>query len=410
MKYLGNYLLDLCFLQYNRMADDDECNVCYEYIAVESDVVQCPSCDFITCKECCKKFLIGESSLPHCMSCKTRWGREFLSRTFDSWLENNKKGGYRYHRKKLLVDQAKAHIPEILGEIKEEKDRMKEKETGVHNLYVNLASVQQDIIETQQEINELTYHLYGEKISSWMETSKEQTKMNKLIRQVKNCRIDENRLLRDITDQLKPLFEQSSKPSKNYHFVCPCPRSDCKGLVEKETFCCAVCEKKICRICREPKSSKKKKKHVCNPETIENLKLIRQDTKPCPECAVPISKIDGCSQMWCSQCKFVYNWETGRKETGNIHNPHAIRWEREHGKLERDINDIPCGGLVEFRDIRILQYGNYPHRDKVETIYQRVSEIARHRRAPTESKYICRDYLIGKINESKWRRSSRLYP
>ena len=108
--------------------------------------------------------------------------------------------------------------------------------------------------------------------------------------------------------------------------------------------------------------------------------------------------------MWCPQCKFVYNWETGRKETGNIHNPHAIRWEREHGKLERDINDIPCGGLVGLRGIPILQFGDYAHQAKVESIYRRVSEINVNVRGlvAKDSKDICRDYLIGEIDESKF--------
>nr|QBK85624.1 MAG: E3 ubiquitin-protein ligase [Marseillevirus LCMAC101] len=346
------------------------------------------------------------------MECKIRWNRNFLVQKFtNAWVDGNKEGGYRYHRKKMLVEQAKSYTPEILTEIQREKDDLKEKEEELHKFYEELISIQQEIVEIRDDINECSSCLYGKKIFTWKEKSKERAEMNKLLYTNRSLNRDEERKLRDIAYILRPESEKTVKPDKNYHFVCPCPRSSCKGLIEKESFKCAICEKKICRRCREPKRSQRKKsdkkqKHVCNPDTIENLKLIRQDTKPCPECAVPISKIDGCGQMWCSQCKFVYNWETGKRETGNIHNPHAIRWEREHGKLERDINDIPCGGLVEMRDLRTYTLSAYPSDQiKVESIYRRTSEIHTNHLVAKDSKDICRKYLLNEIDEDQWEHS-----
>ncbi len=380
----------------------DECKVCYDYIVLEKDIVQCSSCDFITCRECCQKFLTGTSQLPHCMDCKTRWNRAFLIQKFtSSWVDGNKEGNYRYHRKKMIVELAKAYTPEILSDIQREKDEFKEHEKDLYVLYENLASIQQEIVEIRQDINDATSCLYGKKIYTWKEKKSDRVELNKLLYTNKQCNIREGRILQEISNILRG-GNVKPKSDKNYHFICPCPRSDCKGLIEKESFRCAVCEKKICRRCREPKHSKsKKRKHRCNPDTIENLKLIRQDTKPCPECAVPISKIDGCPQMWCSQCKFVYNWNTGRKETGNIHNPHAIRWEREHGTLERDINDIPCGGLVGLHDVPTWPLGDIC-RTQIENIYRRTAEIHPTDLVAKDSKDICRSYIVNEIDESKW--------
>ena len=248
----------------------DECGVCYEYIVIEKDIVQCSSCDFITCRECCQKFLTGTSQLPHCMECKTRWNRAFLIQKFtSSWVDGNKKGNYRYHRKKMIVELAKAYTPEILADIQREKDELRETEKELHALYENLASIQQEIVEIRQDITDATSLLCGKKIFTWKEKKKEWAELNKLILKNKDFNRQEEYKLRRIADKLRHGIEKTEKPNKNYHFVCPCPRSDCKGLIEKESFRCAVCEKKICRMCREPKRSKDKTpKHICNPDTI----------------------------------------------------------------------------------------------------------------------------------------------
>lgn len=388
------------------MADVPECGVCYVDMFNKDNIVECFSCEFKACKGCLKKFFTDMSQLPHCMQCKTRWGIEFFTQQFGSWVSSNKKNGYRYHRKKALVDKAKAHIPEILTDIQRERDALKEKEKELYVLYAELALIREDIDENRDSINELSSLLFGKKIYTWNEKKEERAELKRLYAKGNRLSKKETSKIWDINELLRRGDSRvSSNPDKNYHFVCPCPRETCKGLVEKESFRCTVCEKKICRRCREPKQSKdktgKKPKHVCNPDTLENLKLIRVDTKPCPECAVPIQKIDGCSQMWCPQCKFVYNWETGRKETGNIHNPHAIRWEREHGKLERDINDIPCGGLVEMRDLP-TQSLTWQDNNRLQNIYRCISEIYLRQLTIKDSKDICRKYVLNEIDDKQF--------
>jgi hypothetical protein len=67
-------------------------------------------------------------------------------------------------------------------------------------------------------------------------------------------------------------------------------------------------------------------------------------TKPCPKCGVVISKIDGCSQIWCVECHATFDWNTGRQTfTTNIHNPHYFEWVRRNnnGAVPRNPLDIP---------------------------------------------------------------------
>ena len=69
--------------------------------------------------------------------------------------------------------------------------------------------------------------------------------------------------------------------------------------------------------------------------------------KFCPICHTLCEK-EGCDQVFCSNCKSVFNWETLHIENGKIHNVSALEY---FGKLqERDIDDIPCGGVPSYEE------------------------------------------------------------
>jgi ribosomal protein S27AE len=102
--------------------------------------------------------------------------------------------------------------------------------------------------------------------------------------------------------------------------------------------------------------------HVCNPDTVKTMQLIKRDSKSCPKCGIMIHRTDGCAQMWCTSCHCTFNWRTGEIETGRIHNPHYIQFKRKTN-TSREHGDIPCGGIPSFRELRekmatqeILQY------------------------------------------------------
>ena len=78
--------------------------------------------------------------------------------------------------------------------------------------------------------------------------------------------------------------------------------------------------------------------HECDEDKKETVKLLRQDTKPCPKCGELIHKLpNGCDQMYCIKCPTAFSWRTGQLERGHIHNPEYYRWMRENG---RDIQEI----------------------------------------------------------------------
>ena len=42
--------------------------------------------------------------------------------------------------------------------------------------------------------------------------------------------------------------------------------------------------------------------------------------------AIPIFKISGCNQMFCTNCHVVFDWNTLKIDTGNVHNAHYFDW------------------------------------------------------------------------------------
>ena len=131
-------------------------------------------------------------------------------------------------------------------------------------------------------------------------------------------------------------------------FVHRCADSDCNGFVSS-AWKCATCDKHTCAHCRELKAAHDDPLHVCNPDTVASVALLKADTKPCPNCKVPVHKTDGCDQMFCTLCKRLWSWNTGRFETRG-HNPHYLQWMRENhagGGLPREHGDVLCGREID---------------------------------------------------------------
>ena len=134
--------------------------------------------------------------------------------------------------------------------------------------------------------------------------------------------------------------------------VIQCAWTGCRG-VATDTGICIQCSRKTCVQCGMCDDGAT---HVCRPEDCASFSAVSTGAKPCPSCSAPISKIDGCDQMWCTQCQTAFSWETGRVETGEIHNPHfnAAATTRAEG-------DVVCGGMVTAGDLsRALKRAQTP--------------------------------------------------
>lgn len=260
------------------------CNICCEE---KRNLFTCNPCKFTNCIDCHKTYLLTSSNDAHCMNhaCRSTIPYDiFLNKFGEKWVF----GKYKEHRHKILWTRELSLMPETVQHISNKKK--------IAAINEKKAALKAQILELDNEINRINGII--------VENSSDKTK------------------------------------SKKSLYTYPCPITDCKGFLNKETNICEICDTKICRKCYVPinndeecdedddtkaggVSAKGSKKHECNPEMIETFKMIKKEAKPCPSCGEFISKINGCDQMFCTSCGTAFSWITGAIEKGVIHNPHA---------------------------------------------------------------------------------------
>lgn len=160
-------------------------------------------------------------------------------------------------------------------------------------------------------------------------------------------------------EELFRLNNLNNKKKEEKKYIRPCSVSDCNGFLNT-SWKCGICSIVTCKDCFEPIINEE---HVCEAGAKETATLLKKDTKHCPKCGTGIYKIEGCDQMYCTNCSTAFSWRTGEIETGRIHNPHYYQHLRNmtpNGEIRREPGDIPdipcCAGRVNDSFIRRSTY------------------------------------------------------
>jgi hypothetical protein len=241
------------------------------------------------------------------MDCKRVWSREYIDEMFTKVFIN---GSLREHREKILIEREKSLLPETQVRVVREKQRR---------------AIQTEILQDQIRINEL----------------------RREIKTIRNSIMEKN-------DNLYRLYNNNEQPPREERskFIRKCPQVNCRGFLSNR-WKCGTCDCKVCPDCNEIKIDENVE-HVCNPDNVKTVELLKKDTKACPKCATMIHKISGCDQIWCTDCHTTFNWATGRIDTGSIHNPHFFEWLRKQsptGEIPRDAGYNPCGDRLNLPHI-----------------------------------------------------------
>ena len=318
------------------------CDVCCEtFNSSTRSRVKCAYCEFNVCTSCVEKYLLDTSDDPHCMSCRKAWNREILCANMTAKFVSKT---LKARRENLLFERERSLMPATQPYVETEKR----------------ARYYRDLINKTRVASA---KLRESRAAITATPSAVITVQNNLANQIEG-RVERVRQICDVDKQIRSLeidvvfYEQciaihtrdGTAEVVRKQFVRACPYSDCAGFLST-AWKCGLCENWACPDCHEGKGKQKDAPHTCNPDSVATARLLEKDSRPCPKCASVIFKIDGCDQMWCTQCHTAFSWRKGTIETNGIHNPHYYEWMRARGTLPRAPGDVPCGGLPTWQQL-----------------------------------------------------------
>jgi hypothetical protein len=275
------------------------------------------------------------------MSCRKGWSREVLTNNFTYKFVSKT---YKERRENLLFDREKSMMPatQVYVELEKEHRDLEKKKKELEKKYNDENFKYREIVNTQLAVIAVAENVSTEYEAMIIRLKRSQ-EQNKVLQLVQIDMATVSSIQQHILNRLNGSTIQLEKRA----FVRACPGDGCKGFLST-AWKCGLCENWACSTCHEIKGLDKDSPHTCDPGNVATAELLARDSRNCPSCASIIFKINGCDQMWCTQCHTAFSWRTGRIETHTIHNPHYYEYQRAHGTLPRQPGDMPCGGLPEW--------------------------------------------------------------
>ena len=370
------------------------CDVCTEKFNKSTRAkVTCPWCPFNQCVTCAEKYILGHSSDPHCMNCNKGWSRETLHDNFSLKFINR---DLKARREALLFERERSLMPETqpyveaelkvrhhgkkILEINKQVDILRQEVSKIYSLPLGPLAVEHGLTN-DLEADILRHSLASEKY--------------KAIR-ILECDASQHIYAQQVWTNGGTRFAQQNKRQ----FVRACPANGCSGFLST-AWKCGLCEVWACPDCHEVKGTDRDAPHTCDRASIATAQLLAKDSRNCPKCASMIFKINGCDQMWCTQCHTAFSWNTGRIEEHRVHNPHYYDWMRQNGALPREPGDVPCGGLPPLEGMR-MTLGNWNgsrYSQDTRTVAQKhlwnIHRVHTHIQWVVQGRYIAADRAAG---------------
>ena len=285
----------------------DTCFVCCEsYNRSTRTKIVCNlgDCGYECCKSCIRAYLLTTKNDPHCMNCKRGYTQNFMVTQLNRSFTDN---DFKKHRRQLLLEHELSRMPDTM--------QLAENYKKIDDCNENIKEFNVEIIELNKRLNQLKASKFD---------------MSQKIHRLKTGKTD---------------TEEERKK-----FVFPCPADDCRGYLSTQ-YKCGYCNLHTCPKCHEIIGHNRDDPHTCDPNSVASAEEIKKTCKGCPSCGVPIQKISGCDQMYCTECRIAFSWNTGKIDsTGMIHNPHFYQQQQQehNGQAPRNPQDILCGGLINY--------------------------------------------------------------
>ena len=241
----------------------------------KSKSITCPSCEYIACTKCIMTAM-NVSKKVECINCRVGFTTHFIHSAF------TKKG-------RIEID--KIHVDKIFKK------------------QLDMARLEKPLIPLYKERDRLN-NQYDIAIDSGMDDDD--------IADIYEPLID---AVNDKIDNLKGLLYDDNEKSRCI---------GCKeGIVFENRTQCQLCNTDHCLKCGKENLDL----HECLVEDLETLRAVKECSKKCPNCLVWISKVEGCDQMFCIECKTPFEWISGKViKSDFFHNPHYENYLENGGR------------------------------------------------------------------------------
>jgi hypothetical protein len=442
------------------------CMICMDdkYNKTTKKPVDCLFCHAIICRDCLKQTLLYDSAIDICCpGCRAVWSQDFIIANLPLSFRTNE---LKVHRENVLYERERVRLQMFMDDAQRYKvaltatTRLKQELKTMKDQYEAFPSVieyerlgkafyRNYLVNTSTDVYQ---NLQRDYINARrvVDTAPELLALRVRIRACKREIKTHSHAFNTFGQPVAPApvvvrggrarggggggggggdgggsgaTEETATPATR-RIVMACPATDCAGFVDT-LWKCGMCETKVCKDCR----IEKRDGHECNADDIATARAISADSKPCPKCTAPISKVSGCDQMWCTLCHTTFSWNTGRVETAIVHNPHYFQWLASSGQTipRADLPGMGCdidGNIMHTltrlyahmyaqpmnEDTRnglvLLGYISERHRERLHLENYELRRIRNNVRDYMDDAWrreLCIKRLASEISEAEWR-------
>ena len=253
------------------------CPVCLDTVTAENLGISCPLCDQDICVTCASPYVqvcLDGSKLPKCPSvgCEFVFTVSFFTGDLEKLIPR---------MTSVLVEQEKNPTDEMLSKLE-----LQEKIALVREKYTRSEATVCDSLPLG-------------------------------LRSVFKL-VSKNKTQSLVSAKTKELVKKHSEKESTFR---ECSDQFCIGFINLQTGKCNVCMKKMCKTCEQLLNPGELESHVCKPEIVESLHLVKTSSMACPSCKVLISKSFGCDHMYCINCHTHFSYSSGQRMLQASGNP-----------------------------------------------------------------------------------------
>lgn len=302
--------------------------------------ITCFKCETTVCRTCIQQYLLQDATAdPACPECHTAWPQEFQVDYLTATFRN---GPLKAHKRAVLLERERAQLPATMPDavaykaaaefIETHSAQTKSLTSLIYGCeeYKALSTLRNAcdaaIRASGNDFRDRVRYMNGAEYADFKMRIDAANAAWQLATEIPRNELKELNALLHAPRTIVAHYgrtDSAQQQQQTYTYLYKCVRSGCAGFLKM--WACELCATQVCSECRMERCEAE---HTCDPIVKESISAITEQAKPCPSCAAMISKVDGCDQMWCTQCKTAFSWTSGAIETAVIHNPHYYHWMR----------------------------------------------------------------------------------